>query len=84
MPQDEAAALAWDAIGAVYDVSGLSLARGEAEQEGLYMVQRADGTWIRAWNIVYTNNMELFTVYVNAETGEIEDIRRDGAAFGNG
>ena len=84
MPQDEAAALAWDAIGAVYDVSGLSLARGEAEQEGLYMVKRADGTWIRAWNIVYTNNMELFTVYVNAGTGEIEDIRRDGAAFGNG
>ena len=84
MPQDEAAALAWDALNVVYDLSNLSLARGEPMQEGLYMVQLSDGTWIRVWNIVFTNNMDFFTVHVNTETGEIENIWHDSPAFGNG
>lgn len=84
MPQDEAAALAWDALNVVYDLSNLSLVRGEPMQEGLYMVQIPDGTWIRVWNIVYTNNMDIFTVHVNTETGEIENIWHDSPAFGNG
>ena len=53
-------------------------------QEGLYMVQISDGTWIRVWNIVYTNNMDIFIVHVNTETGEIENIWHDSPAFGNG
>lgn len=84
MPQDEAAALAWDALNVVYDLSNLSLVRGEPMQEGLYMVQISDGTWIRVWNIVYTNNMDIFIVHVNTETGEIENIWHDSPAFGNG
>lgn len=84
MPQDEAAALAWDALNVVYNLSNLSLVRGEPMQEGLYMVQISDGTWIRVWNIVYTNNMDIFTVHVNTETGEIENIWHDSPAFGNG
>ena len=84
MPQDEAAALAWDALNVVYDLSNLSLVRGEPMQEGLYMVQISDGTWIRIWNIVYTNNMDIFIVHVNTETGEIENIWHDSPAFGNG
>lgn len=84
IPQDEAAALAWDALNVVYDLSNLSLVRGEPMQEGLYMVQISDGTWIRVWNIVYTNNMGILTVHVNTETGEIENIWHDSPAFGNG
>lgn len=84
MAQDEAAVLAWDALNMVYDLSDLSLMRGEPMQEGLIMVQLADGTWIRVWNIVYTNNMDIFTVHVNTETGEIENIWHDSPAFGNG
>ena len=84
MPQDEAAALAWDALNVVYDLSNLSLVRGEPMQEGLYMVQLPDGTWVRVWNIVYTNNMDIFTVHVNTETGEIENLWHDSPAFGNG
>lgn len=84
MPQDEAAALAWDALNTVYDLSGLSLERDEPMQEGLYMVQLSDGAWIRVWNIVYTNGMDIFTVHVNTETGEIENIWHDSPAFGNG
>lgn len=84
MPQDEAAALAWDALNRLYDLSQLSLERGEAMQEGLYMVQLSDGTWIRVWNIVYTNNMDIFCVHINTETGEVENIWHDSPAFGNG
>lgn len=84
MPQDEAAARAWDALNAVYDLSGLSLVRGDPCQEGLYMAKAADGGWLRVWNIVYTNNMDVFTVRINSETGEVEGLWHDSPAFSNG
>lgn len=84
MPQEEAAALAWDALHITYDLGELPLQRGEPMQEGLYTVQLSDGTWIRVWNIVYIHNMDIFTVHVNSETGEIENIWHDSPAFGNG
>lgn len=84
MPQEEAAALAWDALNMVYDLSDMALDRGEASQEGLYLIQQPDGSLMRVWNIVYTNNMDIFTIHVNTETREIENIWHDNPAFGNG
>ena len=84
MLQDEAAALAWDALNALYDLSASSLRRGDFDQEGLIMASLSDGTWMRVWNIVYTDDMDVFTVHVNAETGEIENIWHESPAFGNG
>lgn len=84
MPQDEAAALAWDALNAVYDLNEFALVRGDPCQEGLYMAKAADGSWLRVWNIVYTNNMDVFTVHINSVTGEIEGLWHDSPAFSNG
>lgn len=84
IPQEEAAALARDALNTMYNLSNLALECGEPMQEGLHMIQRSDGTWVRTWNIVYTNDMDIFTVHINAESGEVENIWHDSPAFGNG
>lgn len=68
----------------MYDLTGMNLVRGEENQEGLYLVQLADESWARIWSIVYTDNVDIFTVEVHAETGEIENIWHDSPAFGNG
>lgn len=81
IPQEEAAALAQDALRALY--GDKCLTRGEAEQEGLTMVESADGI-LRIWSIVYTDDQDIFTIQVNAQTGEIMNIWHDGPAFGNG
>lgn len=83
MPQDQAAALALDALNTMYGLNRLSLERGKPYQEGLYMAQTPDGSWIRVWAIAYVNNMDMYTVRVNTETGEIEGIWHDSPAFGN-
>ena len=84
IPQEEAAVIALDALNTVYDLSNMSLVRGQPSQESLIMVQLKDGSWIRAWIIVYTNNVDIFTVQVNAETGMVENIWHDSPAFSNG
>lgn len=81
IPQEEAAALAQDALRTLY--GDKCLTRGEAEQEGLTMVESADGI-LRIWSIVYTDDQDIFTIQVNAQTGEIMNIWHDGPAFGNG
>lgn len=83
IPQEEAAALAWDALCALYGDMCAALTRGEPEQEGLTMVESADGI-LRVWRIVYTDNLDIFTIQVNAQTGEIMNIWHDSPAFGNG
>lgn len=84
MPGQQAADLAWEALNTMYNLTDMNLVRGEESQEGLYLVQLADGSWARVWNIVYTDNVDIFTVQVHAETGEIESIWHDSPAFGNG
>lgn len=84
IPCQQAADLAWEALNAMYDLAGINLVRGAADQEGLYLVQLDDGSWARVWSIVYTNNADIFTVQVHAETGEIENIWHDSPAFSNG
>ena len=84
IPQEEAAVIALDALNTVYDLSNMSLVRGQPSQESLIMVQLKDGSWIRAWIIVYTNNVDIFTVQVNSETGMVENIWHDSPAFSNG
>lgn len=84
MMQDKAAILALDALHAVYGESNWALTRGEHFQEGLSLSERPDGSWVRVWSIVYTDVTDVFTVQGNAETGEIEKIWHDSAAFGNG
>lgn len=82
LPQQQAADLAWQALSALTDITGLS--RGDADQEGLYLVELADGSYARVWNIVYTNSTDIFTIHVHAETGEIENIWHDSPAFSHG
>lgn len=82
LPQQQAADLAWKALSALTDITGLS--RGDADQEGLYLVELADGSYARVWNIVYTNSTDIFTIHVHAETGEIENIWHDSPAFSHG
>lgn len=84
IPCQQAADLAWETLNTMYDLTGMNLVRGEENQEGLYLVQLADESWARIWSIVYTDNVDIFTVEVHAETGEIENIWHDSPAFGNG
>lgn len=84
MPQEQAAALALDSLNTVYNLNQSALERGKPYQEGLYMVQTPDGSWIRVWNIVYADSTDMYNVHVNAQTGEIENIWHDTPAFGNG
>lgn len=81
IPLEEAAALAQDALCALY--GDKCLTRGEAEQEGLTMVESVDGI-LRIWSIVFTDDQDIFTIQVNAQTGEIINIWHDSPAFGNG
>lgn len=82
LPLQQAAELAWQALSALTDTSGLT--RGDADQEGLYLVQQSEGSYARVWNIVYTNSTDIFTIHVHAETGEIENIWHDSPAFSHG
>lgn len=84
IPRQQAADLAWEALNATYDLTGRSLSRGTEDQEALCLAQLTDGSWARVWSIVYTDNVDVFTIHVHAETGEIENIWHDSPAFSNG
>lgn len=84
IPRQQAADLAWEALNAAYDLTGRSLSRGTEDQEALCLAQLADGSRARVWSIVYTDNVDVFTIHVHAETGEIENIWHDSPAFSNG
>lgn len=83
IPQEEAATLAMDALCALYGDLCTALTRGEPDQEGLTMAESADGI-LRIWRIVYADGQDVFTIQVNAQTGEIMNIWHDSPAFGNG
>ena len=82
--QEDAAALALEAIQTVYQVDGSSLVRGETFHEGFYLWGTDEGKTIRVWIIYYWNDPDAFTVAVNAENGEIEQIWHDDLSVGNG
>lgn len=82
--QEDAAALALEAIQTVYQVDGSSLVRGETFHEGFYLWGTDEGKTIRVWMIYYWNDPDAYTVAVNAENGEIEQIWHDDLSVGNG
>ena len=82
--QEDAAALALEAIQTVYQVDGSALVRGEAFHESFSLWVTDEGNTIRVWIIYYWNDPDAFTVAVNAENGEIEQIWHDDLSVGNG
>ena len=84
IPQEDAAALALEAIQTVYQVDGSALVRGEAFHESFSLWVTDEGNTIRVWIIYYWNDPDAFTVAVNAENGEIEQIWHDDLSVGNG
>ena len=82
--QEDAAALALEAIQTVYQVDGSALVRGEAFHENFSLWVTDEGNTIRVWIIYYWNDPDAFTVAVNAENGEIEQIWHDDLSVGNG
>lgn len=82
--QEDAAALALEAIQTVYQVDGSALVRGEAFHENFSLWVTDEGNTIRVWIIYYWNDPDAYTVAVNAENGEIEQIWHDDLSVGNG
>ena len=82
--QEDAAALALEAIQTVYQVDGSALVRGEAFHESFSLWVTDEGNTIRVWIIYYWKDTDAFTVAVNAENGEIEQIWHDDLSVGNG
>ena len=82
--QEDAAALALEAIQTVYQVDGSALVRGEAFHESFSLWVTDEGNTIRVWIIYYWNDPDAYTVAVNAENGEIEQIWHDDLSVGNG
>ena len=82
--QEDAAALALEAIQTVYQVDGSALVRGESFHESFSLWVTDEGNTIRVWIIYYWNDPDAFTVAVNAENGEIEQIWHDDLSVGNG
>ena len=82
--QEDAAALALEAIQTVYQVDGSALVRGESFHESFSLWVTDEGNTIRVWMIYYWNDPDAYTVAVNAENGEIEQIWHDDLSVGNG
>ena len=82
--QEDAAALALEAIQTVYQVDGSALVRGEAFHESFSLWVTDEGNTIRVWIIYYWNDPDAYAVAVNAENGEIEQIWHDDLSVGNG
>ena len=82
--QEDAAALALEAIQTVYQVDGSALVRGESFHESFSLWVTDEGNTIRVWMIYYWNDPDVYTVAVNAENGEIEQIWHDDLSIGNG
>ena len=80
---DEAATIALEAIRITYDMDVDSLMCGESFQEGFIQFESDDGI-VPVWKVCYWNDTDVYTVLVNAEHGEIEQIWHDDLSMGNG
>lgn len=83
IPQEDAAAIALEAIKIAYDMDVDSLMRGEAFQEGFEQFESDNGL-VPVWKIYYWNDTDVYVVLVNADHGEIEQIWHDDLSIGNG